>query len=240
MLNQFCFSKLDNTDFLLSTFFPDMCYMFCTMCPLTALQVLPREDEPRSCPWGAYVWILENSVESPLSDWKNTYCCYSIYANVFHHFPAYSFRVLIMDYFHTLPFVFIHKSPNFPLLCFKKPSSKRSEGFCGGKHAISSPREMPLLKQRRPSDSLDCQHSGLDVWCRHLGISQMRICFGRYPSCLVTGCPRLRRRLWPQIMTLEILQRGKRKTKTVSLGPSECKMNISASLYSRRVECGLR
>lgn len=82
--------------------------------------------------------FLNNSVASLLSDWKNTSVLLFYLCKCFPAFPSIFFqRVLIMDYIHTLPFVFIHKSPNFPLLCFKKPSSNRSEGFCRGKHVYS-------------------------------------------------------------------------------------------------------
>lgn len=73
---------------------------------------------------------------------KNTAVLFFHLCKCFPSFSSIFFqRVLIMDYNHTLPFIFIHKNINFPFLCFKKSSSNRSETVYRRKYTIFYPRE---------------------------------------------------------------------------------------------------
>ena len=88
----------------------------------------------------------------------------------------------------------------------------------------------PLSPPSPPALSLS-QHQGLFQWVTSLlasggqsigastlasvlavsrcfDFSQMRIHIERYPSYLMTGCSRVRRRFWPLIIPLETLQTG--------------------------------
>lgn len=140
------------------------------MCPMLAIGgAAGKSTNPDLALVELIFEFLTNSVESLRSDWKNTSVLLFYLCKCFSSFPSISFqRVLIMDYIHT--FVFVHKSPNFPLLCFKKPSSKRSEGFCWGKYVYfltegNVHHQSPCSNEEGYS-TFNCQQlSGFDIQC---------------------------------------------------------------------------
>lgn len=185
--------------------------------------------------------FLTNSVESLRSDWKNTSVLLFYLCKCFSSFPSISFqRVLIMDYIHT--FVFVHKSPNFPLLCFKKPSSKRSEGFCWGKYVYfltegNVHHQSPCSNEEGYS-TFNCQQlSGFDIQCEwHMGCNPV----WEVPKLRHDRLLKDKKMIWvPNHLVVNFTQK-KQRIKMVSQVPSECEMNKNVCLYSWRVTCELK
>lgn len=100
------------------------------MCPMLGLG---GADEKRTSPDLTLVELtfklLNNSIKSLLLTEKILPIAL-LPIQKFSFFPPIFFqRILIMDYIHILPFVFIHRSPNFPLCVLKSQPLTKVKGF---------------------------------------------------------------------------------------------------------------
>lgn len=165
--------KLENADFLPSISFPPqisaMYLAFCVQFRPLQGQLGRKSTSPDLALVELIFEFLTNSVESLLSDWKNTSVFLFYLCKCFSSFPLISFqRVLIMDYIHTLPFVFVHKSPVSHFCVLKSQTLREVKGFVGENMCIfltkgDAHHQSPCLDEEGYS-ILNCQQlSGLDM-----------------------------------------------------------------------------